>query len=250
METFTTPQDTTVIGQEAETLWMGWRAEKASSLQNDTLDIVGDMLSNGKAGLLDLNLNQTMKVQESWAGSSTMQDYTMFIMAGTPKEGQTLDDVRQLLLAEIDNIKKGNFSDDLLPSIINNKKLNYYKSLDNNKQRADRYVDAFINGIEWKDAVHTIDRQAKLTKKDVMDFATRFFNDGYAIVYKRQGIDSTLAKIDKPAITPIPTNRDQVSQFVKDIQNAEVEPIQPVFLDFKKDLTLTTTKKKLPVIYK
>ena len=248
--TFTTPQDTTVIGQEAETLWMGWRAEKASSLQNDTLDIVGDMLSNGKAGLLDLNLNQTMKVQESWAGSSTMQDYTMFIMAGTPKEGQTLDDVRQLLLGEIDNIKKGNFSDDLLPSIINNKKLNYYKSLDNNEQRADRYVDAFINGIEWKDAVRTIDRQAKLTKKDVMDFATRFFNDGYAIVYKRQGIDSTLAKIDKPAITPIPTNRDQVSQFVKDIQNAEVEPIQPVFLDFKKDLTLTTTKKKLPVIYK
>ena len=246
---FTTPQDTTVIGQEAETLWMGWRAEKASSLQSDTLDIISDMLSNGNAGLFDLNLNQTMKVQEAWAGISTMQDYSMFLLGGTPKEGQTLDEVKQLMLGEIENIKEGNFSDDLLPSIINNKKLNYYKSLDDNSRRADWYVDAFINGITWKDMVQKMDRQAKITKKNVMDFAKRYFNDGYAIAYKRQGVDSTLKKIDKPAITPIPTNRDMVSQFVKDIQNAQVEPIQPRFLDFKKDLTQTTTKKKLPVLY-
>lgn len=251
---FTTPQDSTVIGQEAETLWMGWRAEKAASLQNDTLDIISDMLSNGKAGLLDLNLNQAMQLLESWSGTMTMHDHSILILAGTPKEGQSLDEVRQLLLGEIENIKKGNFSDDLLPSIINNKKLNYYESLDDNRQRADRYVDAFINDIEWKDAVTQIARQEKISKKDIMDFANRFFNDGYAIVYKKQGIDSTLKKIDKPAITPIPTNRDMVSQFVKDIQNTEVEPIQPRFLDFNKDLVITRTsknaKKGLPLLYK
>ncbi len=247
---FTEPQDTTVIGQEAETVWLGWRAEKASSLQNDTLDIISNMLSNDKAGLIDLNLNQTMKLQEAWSGMETMQDYSMIFVGGTPKEGQSLDEVRQLLLGEIDNIKKGNFSDDLLPSIINNKKLNFYKSLDDNRSRADMFVEAFITGTEWKDAVKTIERQEAITRQQVIDFANRFFTDGYAVVYKRQGVDSTLKKIDKPAITPIPTNRDQVSQFVKDIQNTEVEPIQPRFLDFKKDLTFTTTKKKLPVIYK
>ena len=247
---FTTPQDTTIIGQEAETLWMGWRAEKATSLQNDTLDIIADMLSNGKAGLIDLNLNQSMKLQEAWSATTSMQDYSMIFMAGTPKEGQTLDEVRQLLLGEIDNIKKGNFSDDLLPSVINNKKLNFYKSLDSNEQRADRYVNAFINGSEWKDDVSKIDRQSKITKKDVTDFANRFFNDGYAIVYKHQGVDSTLKKIDKPAITPIPTNRDQMSQFVKDIQDTEVEPLQPRFMDFANDLKDTKTKAGLPLIYK
>ena len=247
---FTTPQDTTIIGQEAETLWMGWRAEKATSLQNDTLDIIADMLSNGKAGLIDLNLNQSMKLQEAWSATTSMQDYSMIFMAGTPKEGQTLDEVRQLLLGEIDNIKKGNFSDDLLPSVINNKKLNFYKSLDSNEQRADRYVNAFINGSEWKDDVSKIDRQSKITKKDVTDFANRFFNDGYAIVYKHQGVDSTLKKIDKPAITPIPTNRDQMSQFVKDIQDTEVKPLQPRFMDFANDLKDTKTKAGLPLIYK
>jgi predicted Zn-dependent peptidase len=69
-------------------------------------------------------------------------------------------------------------------------------------------------------------------------------------VYKVQGIDSLQKKIDKPAITAIPTNRDQVSQFVKDIQNAKVEPIQPQFLDFQKDLTVSKTRRGLPLLYK
>ena len=95
----------------------------------------------------------------------------------------------------------------------------------------------------------SIDRISKITKKELVDFANKFFTDGYVSVYKKQGIDSTQKKIDKPAITPIPTNRDQMSQFVKDIQNAQVEPIQPKFVDFKKDMTLANAKKNLPLYY-
>ncbi|MDE6002280.1 MAG: insulinase family protein, partial [Prevotella sp.] len=51
-------------------------------------------------------------------------------------------------------------------------------------------------------------------------------------------------------ITPIPTNRDQMSQFVRDIQNAQVEPIQPQFLDYQRDLTVGNVKKGLPLLYK
>ena len=40
-----------------------------------------------------------------------------------------------------------------------------------------------------------------------------------------------------------------MSQFVKDIQNAKVEPIQPKFVDFKKDMTALKTKKQLPLYY-
>ena len=70
-----------------------------------------------------------------------------------------------------------------------------------------------------------------MTKQDIVDFANRFFTDGYATIFKRQGVDTLQKKIDKPAITPIPTNRDLVSQFVKDIQNSQVEPIHPEFVD-------------------
>ena len=246
----TAPVDTTVIGQQAEEVWVGWLGKKASDLQCDTLGVIEEMLSNGKAGIFDLGLNQSMKVQVAQAGMMPMQDYSLFFLVGMPKPGQSLEEVRNLMIEEIDKMKKGNFSDDLIPSVINNRKLTWQKGLDNNLWRVRLQMGAFINGISWEQEVGELDRVSKMTKQQITDFANRFFTDGYVTIFKAQGVDSTQKKIDKPAITPIPANRDMVSQFVKDIQNSKVEPIQPVFVDFKKDITLTETKKKLPVIYK
>ena len=250
LEPLTNPVDTTVIGQEAENVWLGWRSEKASSLQNDTLRLVDAILSNGRAGLLDLDLNQEMKVMQAESFVEPMLDHGFFLLAGMPKEGQSLDEVKELMLAEVEKLKAGDFDDDLLMSALNNKKLDELRSLDHNQARTTKMLDAFINGIEWQQQVGKMDRLARITKQEVVDFANRFFTEGYVTVYKRQGVDNTQKKIDKPAITPIPTNRDLVSQFVTDIQEAKVDPIEPLFLDFEKDLSFFKTEKGLPVIYK
>ncbi len=250
LEPLTQSVDTTVIGLEAENIWLGWRSEKASSLQNDTLELVSAVLYNGKAGLLDIDLNQEMKVMDAGAYAEPMLDHGFFLLAGQPKEGQSLDEVKELLLGEINKLKCGDYDEDLLLSALNNKKLDDLRSLDYNSARVSKMLDAFINGIEWQQLVGQKDRLAKITKQELVDFAKRFFTEGYVAVYKRQGEDTTQKKIDKPAITPIPTNRDLVSQFVKDIQEAEVKPIEPQFLDYKKDLSFFTTQKGLPVIYK
>ena len=251
----TAPVDTTVVGPEAENLWLGWRFENGASLQSDTLTVIEHMLNNGIAGLLDLNINQQMKMLDASCWSSLLQDHSMFILTGNPREGQTLDDVRQLLLGEVEKLKKGDFSDDLLPSVINNLKLQYYNALESNEDRVDMFVDAFINGTPWEQAVKSQERIAGMTKDQIVAFANRHLKDNYVAVYKRQGVDPNQKKIDKPEITAIPTNRDTVSQFVKDIQNAEVKPIEPKFVDFKSDLTFGDMPMgkegavKLPYIY-
>ena len=250
LEPLTQSVDTTVVGLEAENIWLGWRSDKASSLQNDTLELVSAVLYNGKAGLLDIDLNQEMKVMDAGAFAEPMLDHGFFLLAGQPKEGQSLDEVKELLLGEINKLKCGDFDEDLLLSALNNKKLDDLRSLDHNSARVSKMLDAFVNGIEWQQLVGQKNRLEKITKQELVDFANRFFTEGYVAVYKRQGEDTTQKKIDKPAITPIPTNRDLVSQFVKDIQEAEVKPIEPQFLDYKKDLSFFTTQKGLPVIYK
>ena len=251
----TAPVDTTVIGLEAETIWLGYRFDKASSLQADTLQVIGSMLSNGTAGLIDLDINQQMKMLQAWAGAECNMDYSSFILAGTPKEGQSLDEVRQLLLGEVDKLKAGDFSDDLLPSVVNNMKLQYYNALESNRARANMFVGAFINGTPWEQEVQSLDRIAGITKEQIVDFARHHFGDNYVAVYKRQGVDPTQKKIDKPEITPIPTNRDMVSDFVKEIQQTEVKPIEPRFVDFQRDLTFgqfplsSSEGESLPYIY-
>ncbi len=242
------PQDTTVVGLEAETVWLGYRFDRASSLQMDTLVMVESMLSNGTAGLMDLDINQQMLMLGAQAGLIQMMDHSMFLLAGTPREGQTLDEVRQLLLAEVEKLKRGEFSDDLLPSVVNNLKLQFYNALESNRARARMFVNAFVNGTPWQQEMTFLERIEHITKDQVVAFANRHFQNNYVAAYKRQGVDETQKKIDKPEITPIPTNRDLVSDFVKDIQNSQVKPIEPRFVDFDRDLTFNTVG-QLPYVY-
>ena len=247
--TLTAPTDTTVIGQEAENVMLGWKFDRAASLQQDTLNVIAEMLSNGKAGLFDLNLDQKMQYLGGAAFVYPLAEYSSLIVEGLPKEGQTLEQVRDLMLGEIEKLKRGEFSDDLLPSVINNMKLDAYKEMEDNDSRASKFVDAFINGQEWSDVVGRLDRISHITKQQIVDFANRHLLNNYVAVYKRQGVDSTVKKIDKPQITPIPSNRDKQSAYVAEIANAKAEPIQPVFVDFKRDITFGKTKKGLPVQY-
>ncbi len=248
----TSPQDTTIVGKESEYLMMGWRFGRANSGQVDTLGIISSVLANGKCGLFELDLEQKMKLMSAGAFSDEMADYSPFVLYGYPKGGQSLDEVRSLLLEEMGKLKRGEFDDDLIPAVVNNAKLSYYRSLQNNNSRASQMVNAFINDQKWEDVANYIDRISKITKQDVVAFANKYFKDNYVCVYKRTGTDSTQVKIDKPEITAIPTNRDLSSQFLNEIKNSYVKPISPKFLDFNNDLTVSSTKKKggLPLLYK
>lgn len=244
-------RDSTVWGKNAESLMMAWKFKGAADYQNDTLNVIANIMANGKAGLIEVNLEQPMKIQSAGCFCYGLHDYSSFIVYGTPNNGQTLEELRGLLVGEMEKLGNGEFSDELLPSVIANMKLDFYRSLDNNRNRASLMVDAFVNDQEWSDVALQLERQEKLTKQDIIDFAHKHLRtDNYVCVYKRMGEDTTLVKVEKPAITPIPANREYESDFLHEIRNTEVTPIQPQFLDFKKDLTIGTVCRQLPLYYK
>lgn len=242
-------KDTTVVGNEAEKVFMAWRFDGAASLQCDTLNVVAKMLSNGTAGLFDIGINQKMRCLGVQAGTEEATDYSALMAVGAPKEGQSLDEVKDLILEQIAKLKRGDFDDDLLQSVKNNIKLQYNKDIEGNSDRAMMFVNTFIGRKDWAQEVGGIDRINAMTKQQITDFANRYLNDNYVIVYKRIGIDSTQKKIDKPAITPIPANSDEQSQLASEILSTATEPIQPHFVDFSKDMQQATTKRGLPLLY-
>ena len=90
--------------------------------------------------------------------------------------------------------------------------------MESNEGRADMFVNSFINGTSWEDEVTSIDRIAKLTKAETVDFANKYLkNDNYAAIYKKQGKDPNEKKMTKPEITPIVSNRDTASAFLTEI---------------------------------
>lgn len=240
-----------VLGPETEQVLIAWRTPGLSEKEAEVAEIMSQVLQNGKTGLLDLNVNQKQRVLGSFSGTYGQADYSAELLIGRPNEGQSLEEVKDILLAEVKNLREGNFNDDMLQAIINNFKLYQQQTIESNAGRADMFVQAFVNGTDWVDNVTAIERQSKLTKTDVINFANKYLrDDNYVVIYKRQGQDPNELKISKPELTPIEMNRDKSSAFLVEIQNSKVEPIEPLFVDYDKDVEKLSTKSGIPVLYK
>lgn len=246
-----TPVAREIWGLEAEFVALGWRAPKVADKEAEGMNLLSNILYNGQAGLVDLNLNQQQKVLSAGAFMYGLADHGMFLMEGYPKAGQTLDDVKDLMLEQVEKLRKGDFDESLLMASVNNYKLRMEKAMEENGSRADFYVTSFINGTEWADEVTLLDRLSQLTKEDIVALANKYLGmDNYVVVYKREGKDPNEKKIAKPAITPIKMNRDTASVFMNEVTASVVEPIEPVFVDFKKDMSVLQAQSGIEVLYK
>lgn len=225
-----------VVGPDAESVTIGFRLPGNKDKDILLADLVGQILTNGKAGLMDLNLVKKQKLLRASAAAYTLIDYGILYMQGAATAGQSLEDVKALMLGEIENLKKGNFDDNLIASIINNQKKSRILATESYGSRAEMLMDAFTSELDWKKEAAYTDRLSKLTKKDIVDFANKYFGDNYVAVLKRKGEDKNVLKVDKPSITPVETNRDAQSDFVKAVNAMPATPVKPVFLDYNKDI--------------
>ena len=247
----TSPVVKEVYGPEAARVMLGWRLPAATDKSIDVAQIAGTILYNGQAGLADLDLNQQQKVLGAYAFTNVQPDYGTLLMLGAPKAGQSLDEVRDLLLAEAAKLRTGDFDEGLLEASVNNFKMQLMKQYDNYDERALIFAYSFINGADWTDEVRQLDRMSKITKQDVVEWANEYLGpESYAIVYKREGKDPDEQKIAAPKITPIATNRDAQSEFLTEIQTTEVQPIEPEFVDYTKDMAQFEAQEGVEVLYK
>lgn len=233
---FTAPVIKEITGPDAESISIGFRLPGNKDKDVLLADLVGSILTNGKAGLLDLNLVKKQKLLRASAFTYTLQDHGVLWLSAAPTTGQSLEEVKTLVLQEIQNLKKGNFDADLLPSIVNNIKKQKIQETEKYGDRASSLVNAFTSELDWKDQVAYVNDLSKIKKEDVVAFANKYLGNNYVAVLKRKGENKNPQKIEKPSITPVETNADKQSSFVKMINDMPNTPSQPVFLNFDKDI--------------
>jgi predicted Zn-dependent peptidase len=236
----TSPVVAEVVGPDAENVTIGFRLPGNKSKDVLMADLVGQILTNGKAGLMDLNLVKKQKLLRAGASAFTLIDYGILYMSGNATQGQSLEEVKTLMLGEIENLKKGNFDDNLITSIINNLKKTAILSSETYGSRASDLMDAFTNELDWRNQVAYVDQLSKISKQDIVAFANKYFGNNYVVVFKRKGEDKNIVKVEKPAITPVETNSKQQSAFVQAVNNMPASPVKPVWIDYNKDLQKTT----------
>lgn len=224
---------------------LAWRTESYGTKEAMLADVVVNILSNrGEAGLLDLNINQTQKLLWGQAYSVGLKQYGYFSIVAVPKESQTLDEARDLVLEQIELVKKGEFPDWMLPAIINDFKIQRMKALETADGLATNLYDTYIKGRTWEQELNEMDHYEKLTKEEVIAFANEFFRDNYVIVYKEKGVNEKLIRVENPGITPVKINREAQSEFLQQILEEKTEDIQPEFVDYEKEIQKDVVKGK------
>ncbi|WP_100378237.1 M16 family metallopeptidase [Chryseobacterium geocarposphaerae] len=224
---------------------LAWRTESYGTREAMLADIVANILSNrGEAGLLDLNINQTQKLLWGQAFSVGLKEYGYFSIVAVPKETQTLDEAKELVLEQIELLKNGDFPDWMLPAIINDFKLQRMKTLETADGLATNLYDTYIKGRTWEQELNEMDEYAQFTKEDVVSFANEFFRENYVIVYKEKGTNDRLIRVENPGITPVKINRENQSEFLQQILEEKTGDIQPEFIDYQKEIKTDLSKDK------
>ncbi|MBL4653983.1 MAG: insulinase family protein, partial [Flavobacteriales bacterium] len=248
-EPITEPRETTVYGPMQEWVSLGYRLGGYHSDDVVLAEVMASVLYNGVAGLIDLNLVQKQEVLSAGGYANVMRDYTSFSLRGNPKGGQTLEEVRDLLLAQIELVKKGEFSDELIPAVYKNIKVEQLNQFESNWLRGYVMSDAFIMGANWEEYVTRVDKMGDITKEELVAWANKKFKNNYCVVYKKTGEDTATFKVDKPQITPVDINREVKSGFYTEVDKMESIRLKPDFVDYKSALQTKELMAGVPFYY-
>ena len=245
----TAPIKKEVFGPTAESIYVAFRTKGKGDKQEVIVTLIDYMLANSSAGLIDLNLNQKQMVQNASSFTNFDNDYGFHLLYGTPKQGQTLDEVKDLLLSQIDKVKKGEFEDWLLDAVVNDLRLSKIREYENASSTAYGYLDAFIGFQDWSNRIQMLDEMKKITKQEVVDFANTLYGDNYVAVHKIKGDDPNIVKVENPGITPIELNRGKESDFLVAFNKQSSPDLTPQFVDYKSAIKEVKTENGLKVSY-
>ncbi len=239
-----------VFGPQAELLFMGFRIDGRNSRDYLLMQLADMILNNSEAGLIDLNLVQKQLVLGAGCSPLAMKEYSIHMFNGRPKNEQSLEEVKDLILEQIDLLKKGEFEDWLIDAVIADFKQNEMRQLESNYSRSDHMVTSFANDIAWSDYVSELSQMESITKEEIVEFANRTYQDNYAVVYKRNGEDPNKVRILKPQITKVDVNRNNKSEFYKEIELVKAPKLTPVFVDYNADIDKNKMKLDIEVLSK
>lgn len=239
----------TVKYEGEEYVLLAFRTVPVTHPDAEALQLLDMILDNRVAGLINLNLNQAQKVRNAGSFPQQQNDYGAQYLYGIPKDGQTLEEVEQLLLEQIEIIKRGDFEDWILPAIILDFKKNEKSQLESDQSRVAAMRESFVARMDWDYAVGRIARMEKLTKDDVVRVANEYFGDDYVAGYRIDAPHEIPEGIEKPKIDAISIDPTRRSARAMEILSMPIAEIEPEYVEPGKDFQKAENERGITYYY-
>ena len=187
------------------------------------------ILDNSVAGLINLNLVEKQVVRSAGCFPQNYNDQGAHYFYGIPKDGQSMEEVEQALLAQISLIKEGKFDDWILSAVINDFKKKQKEDRENNSKRVELLRDSFLAFVDWEKMDSEIEALENVSKEQIIRVAQKYYGDDYVVGFR---IDEQheLPSIEKPEIDPLSIDPDKESDFKREVDALGFQAFEPKFL--------------------
>lgn len=219
---------------------LGFRTISSQSADKPAMDIVSKILSNENGtGLLD-QITSEGAVSAAMNFSDQHLDVGAEFILFVPKiPFQSLNKAEKCVMDQLSKLAKGDFDDTLFYAVKNELLKNHLESMENLESRQYFIIESFMQNREWTDFLKYSDEISKLTKKDVVAIANKYFGKNYLAFHSKIGFPKK-TKLEKPGFDPITnTNNEASSAFAQEVRQMPRQEVADKYIDFALDANHT-----------
>lgn len=204
---------------------LGFRMPEASHEDQLALDALTMFLSNSnQTGLLD-KLGSENKLMFAQSMPLSHKDHGALLVLFAPKLiGQSHENAENLILAEIQKIKKGEITQEQFDAIKKSLYIDYLLESEDHQYMTIKIAQAISNDIPLNQILDYPSRVLELTLDQIVHVANKYFTENYLAFFSSMGFPKK-PKIDKPgyeALSPVVNQNSEYFEGIKSMKNLEL----------------------------
>ncbi|MEM6991029.1 MAG: pitrilysin family protein, partial [Myxococcota bacterium] len=216
----------TVLADGEEAAMLAWPTVPVAHEDQPALAVMDRVLDDARVGLLNVELELTQKVPSAGSWNSNLREAGYFSVTARARQGQTPQQLEQLLLGVIVKLKKGKFTEADVDAAKLSKQVSRKRELEWPTVRASRMMSSFVTHRSWDQVLAADKGFDTVTRADIIRVANKYLGDNYVALHRKKG-EHEVTKIEKPTITPVEIDPSRNSKFITDLMAMKTPALQP-----------------------
>ncbi len=207
-------------------VFLAWRTVPIDHPDRPALRMADMLLANGETGLLDTALVAQGRVRSAGGYPRFYRQGGAQVVWARPLVQGDLDNCADLLLEQVDRIRRGDFDPRLLDAVFTNWEVGELGARESNQARVGWMTHAFVQGWSWEHHMGELARHRAVTAADIVRVANDYLGEDRIRLRRHRGTAETTASALPPP-APRATQTDQRSAFAAEVLGRPVPALAP-----------------------
>lgn len=225
------------LGYSPQIAWV-YPGLKANDPEQEVLEFVCNLLSNGQTGLLD-KITIDGEVQYAGVGLDARRNTGRIIVQAVPyydANQQMFESdkaTEKIVMKEIDKIKAGEISDEMIASLKRMYAQSYKVANESSGSKMNWLLSAFMYNMPLEQVLNANDHIQALTKEEIVRVAKKYFSQDHMTISFDEATKTNKAKtLPKPNIKPLEPVKDAKTAYAEAFKKLPKGQLKQTFNNF------------------